>query len=99
MSDGTLRYLLLLAALLTRRAPGLMVLNEPETSLHPQLLKPLARLIGDAAQRCQIIVVTHAGPLVEALAEAGSLRHELTKTLGETTVDGLARASWEWPSR
>ena len=43
LSDGTLRYLLLVAALLTPRPPQLMVLNEPETSLHPDLLPPLAR--------------------------------------------------------
>ncbi|MDP1068932.1 AAA family ATPase, partial [Klebsiella pneumoniae] len=35
LSDGTLRYLLLIAALLTPRPPTMMVLNEPETSLHP----------------------------------------------------------------
>src|SRR5262249_61822725 len=44
-SDGTLRYLLLIAALLSPRPPTLMVLNEPETSLHPDLLPPLGRLI------------------------------------------------------
>jgi predicted ATPase len=44
LSDGTLRYLLLIAALLTPRPPGLMVLNEPETSLHPELIPPLARI-------------------------------------------------------
>jgi predicted ATPase len=43
LSDGTLRYLLLVAALLTPRPPQLMVLNEPETSLHPDLLPALAR--------------------------------------------------------
>ena len=48
LSDGTLRYLLLVAALLSPRPPQLMVLNEPETSLHPDLLAPLARLIGEA---------------------------------------------------
>ncbi|MDX7584871.1 AAA family ATPase, partial [Klebsiella pneumoniae] len=41
LSDGTLRYLLLVAALLTPRPPSLMVLNEPETSLHPDLLPAL----------------------------------------------------------
>ena len=53
LSDGTLRYLLLVAALKTTRPPGLMVLNEPETSLHPSLIGPLARLIGarDASGR------------------------------------------------
>ena len=40
LSDGTLRYLLLVAALLTPDPPPLMVLNEPETSLHPELLAP-----------------------------------------------------------
>ena len=41
LSDGTLRYLLWVAALLTPRPPGLLVLNEPETSLHPDLLPAL----------------------------------------------------------
>ena len=99
LSDGTLRYLLLLAALLTPRPPGLMVLNEPETSLHPDLLAPLGRLIVDAALRCQIVVVTHARSLVDALADAGALRHELEKDLGETRIEGLERIPWEWPAR
>lgn len=99
LSDGTLRYLLLLAALLTPRPPGLMVLNEPETSLHPDLLAPLGRLVIDAAQRCQVVVVTHARSLVDALAEAGAMRHELQKDLGETRIRGLERLAWEWPAR
>jgi predicted ATPase len=48
LSDGTLRYLLLTAALLSPRPPSLMVLNEPETSLHVDLLPALARLIAAA---------------------------------------------------
>ena len=51
LSDGTLRYLLLVAALLSPRPPALMILNEPETSLHPDLLPPLARLIVQASKR------------------------------------------------
>lgn len=65
LSDGTLRYLLWAAALLTPRPPELMVLNEPETSLHPDLLPALARLIHAAAKNTQIIVVSHA-PLPSA---------------------------------
>lgn len=49
LSDGTLRYILWIAALLTPRPPALTVLNEPETNLHPSLLLALARLIGRAA--------------------------------------------------
>ena len=51
LSDGTLRYLLLVAALLSPRPPPLMILNEPETSLHPDLLPPLARLIAKASRQ------------------------------------------------
>lgn len=54
LSDGTLRYLCLLAALLSPRPPELLVLNEPEQSLHPDLLKPLARQIASAARRGQV---------------------------------------------
>jgi predicted ATPase len=64
LSDGTLRYLLLIAALLSPRPPALMILNEPETSLHPDLLPSLARLIMQASKQCQIIVVSHAAALV-----------------------------------
>lgn len=56
LSDDTLRYLLWIAALLTPRPPKLMVLNEPETSLHPDLLPALARLIGVAAKQTQVWV-------------------------------------------
>ena len=99
LSDGTLRYLLLAAALLTPRPPTLMVLNEPETSLHTDLLAPLARLIVRASQSSQIIVVTHAPALVDALAQAGAKRFMLTKELGETHIDEAAYVRWEWPSR
>ena len=51
LSDGTLRYLLLAAALFGPRLPPLLVLNEPENSLHPDPLAPLARLIAVVAER------------------------------------------------
>ena len=100
LSDGTLRYLLLVAALLTPRPPALMVLNEPETSLHPDLLKPLARLIASATERSQLIVVTHAGVLVSALREMeGSTVFTLEKELGETLATGVEAPVWAWPKR
>ena len=64
LSDGTLRYILWIAVLLTPRPPELMVLNEPETSLHPDLLAPLRRLIGRAARETQVVVVAHEPQLV-----------------------------------
>ena len=99
LSDGTLRYLLLVAALLSPRPPSLMILNEPETSLHPDLLLPLARLIASASKTSQIIVVSHAARLVSALGEAGARQIVLSKELGETVVEGEERPSWNWPSR
>jgi len=100
LSDGTLRYLLLVAALLTPRPPELLVLNEPETSLHPDLLPALARLIAKAAERSQVVVVSHAGPLVAALiAEAGASAFTLMKEFGETVVPEAERPAWSWPQR
>jgi len=100
LSDGTLRYLLLTAALLSPRPAPLIVLNEPETSLHPVLLEPLARLISKAAEKTQVIVVSHAADLVSFLAgETGCVRYDLRKELGETVVDGLEPPRWAWPKR
>lgn len=103
LSDGTLRYLLWIAALLTPRPPALMVLNEPETSLHPDLLSALARLIARATERAQVVVVTHAKPLISALAEQpGCHPIVLEKSFGETQIAGsneLGAPCWEWPSR
>jgi predicted ATPase len=103
LSDGTLRYLLLTAALLTPRPPELMVLNEPETSLHPDLLPALARLILAAAAHTQIIVVSHAQLLIENLtAAAACTRLHLFKDFGETKLDGATlfnAPKWNWPER
>jgi predicted ATPase len=108
LSDGTLRYLLWAAALLAPRPAGLLVLNEPETSLHWQLLAPLANLVVAAAARSQIIAVSHSQTLLNALqratAEAGisASAIELVKDFGETSVAGrepLDGPAWHWPKR
>ncbi|WP_108662422.1 AAA family ATPase [Acuticoccus kandeliae] len=99
LSDGTLRFLLLVAALLTPRPPPLLVLNEPETSLHPDLVAPLGRLVAAVSRETQVIVVTHNAPLVEALAGEGALVHRLEKSLGETEIAGIDPPRWAWPSR
>jgi predicted ATPase len=103
LSDGTLRYLLWIAALLTPRPPELLVLNEPETSLHPDLLPALARLIGQAARHSQIIVVSHASRLIAALeGERDCNTLQLEKEFGETRIAGQGRLdvpSWQWPPR
>ncbi|MEP7115527.1 MAG: AAA family ATPase [Ilumatobacteraceae bacterium] len=88
LSDGTLRYLSLVAALLTPRTPELLVLNEPETSLHGSLIEPLARLVVEAAIQSQIVVTTHSSGLAAALAEGtGQAPIVLRRTNGAATVD------------
>ncbi|HEY4212708.1 MAG TPA: AAA family ATPase [Steroidobacteraceae bacterium] len=103
LSDGTLRYLLWAAALLTPRPPPLMVLNEPETSLHPDLLPALGRLISRAARDTQVWVVSHAARLIAALKEDPDCNAiELDKPLGESVVrsaGSLDEPAWKWPER
>ena len=102
LSDGTLRYLLWIAALLSPRPPALLVLNEPETSLHPALLEPLGELIAAASTRSQLIVVSHSAQLIAAMERAGGLVHELEKRAGETRLVGqglLDGPPWSWPKR
>jgi len=57
-SDGTLQYLCILAALLSPRPAPFVVLNEPETSVHPDLFKAMAQLILDASGHSQILLTT-----------------------------------------
>jgi predicted ATPase len=103
LSDGTLRFLLWAAALLTPRPPELMVLNEPETSLHPDLLPALARLISFASERTQIVAVSHSELLILELERTAQCqRIHLEKSFGETTTAAPSTFNaprWEWPSR
>jgi predicted ATPase len=90
LSDGTLRYLALTGALLALRLPAFMAFNEPESSLHPDLLEPLARLIATASRRTQIWLVTHSERFAEALHRfAGVSARTVTKHDGATWIQGL----------
>ncbi|CAH0525735.1 AAA family ATPase [Vibrio hippocampi] len=102
LSDGTLRFLLWVAALLTPRPPSLMVINEPETSLHPDLLPALAKLIIKASQSTQVWVVSHSDTLISELQYHGECHCiQLDKQFGQTLIQGqdlLTTPSWHWPS-
>ncbi len=109
LSDGTLRFLLWAAALLSPQPPSLMVLNEPETSLHPELVAPLASLIRSSAAKAQVVVVTHSRSLLEFLDAVplseepdGALEIQLYKDWGETRISGqtlLTTPRWDWGAR
>lgn len=69
LSDGTLRYLCLLAILCHPNPGPLICIEEPELGLHPDVLPTLADLLKDAAERTQLIVTTHSDILVDALSD------------------------------
>jgi len=69
LSDGTLRYLCLLAILCDPEPPPLICIEEPELGLHPDILPKLADLLVEASQRTQLIVTTHSDILVDAMTE------------------------------
>ena len=87
LSDGQIRFLTLCGALLSYRQPPLIALNEPETSLHPDMLEPLADLIALSAERGQVWVVTHSAPLADAIARrTGQAADLVEKVDGETRL-------------
>ena len=88
-SDGTLQFLFLVAALLSPRPPSVMVFNEPETSINPGLLPPLAELLVSVSTRTQIWMTTHSPVLTAAISKARrSTVVELERVNGETRVVG-----------
>jgi predicted ATPase len=90
LSDGTLRFLSLAGALMAYRLPPFIALNEPESSLHPDLMEPLGRMVARASERTQVWLVTHSERLAEAIRKsgAGAVR-TVTKRAGATTIEGL----------
>jgi predicted ATPase len=69
LSDGTLRYLCLLAILCHPEPPPLICIEEPEVGLHPDILPTIAELMKEASQRTQLIVTTHSDILVSAFSD------------------------------
>jgi predicted ATPase len=90
LSDGTLRLLGLAGALMAYRLPPFIALNEPESSLHPDLMTPLAEMIVKAAERTQVWLVTHSERLAKAIEDtgAGAVR-TVVKRNGATMIEGL----------
>ncbi len=89
-SDGTIQFLALCGALLSYHTPGLIVLNEPETSLHPDIMPALAQLISMASETAQIIVVTHSQKLTDELERISACPiRTVYKEDGETKIENL----------
>ncbi len=91
LSDGTLRYLCLLAILCHPAPPPVVCLEEPELGLHPDILPGLADLLRDASERSQLIVTTHSDTLVDALTDTSESIVVCEKESGHTTLKRLER--------
>lgn len=91
LSDGTLRYLCLVAILCDPAPPPLVCLEEPELGLHPDVLPQLADLLRNASDRCQLIVTTHSDTLVDALTEDAQSVVVCEKPEGQTTMKRLEK--------
>lgn len=89
LSDGTLRYLCLLAILCHPNPPPLVCIEEPELGLHPDILPTLADLLKEASERCQIIVTTHSDVLVDAMTDRPEAVLVCEKATGGTIMNRL----------
>ena len=89
LSDGTLRYLALLAILCHPTPPPMVCLEEPELGLHPDILPGLADLLREASERCQFIVTTHSDTLVDALTDTPESIVVCEKENGQTKLKRL----------
>ena len=92
LSDGSLRYLCLLALLLDPDPPPLIGIEEPEMGMHPDLIPKLADLLIDASSRCQLIVTTHSDILVDALSDQPDSVVICEKHDGQTRMNRLSNA-------
>ena len=91
LSDGTLRYLCLLAILCHPSPPPLVCLEEPELGLHPDIIPGLGELLRDASQRCQLIVTTHSVSLVDTFTDTPECIVTCEKNNGQTTLRRLGK--------
>lgn len=89
LSDGTLRYLCLLAILLDPTPPPLICIEEPELGLHPDIMPKIADLLIDASKRTQLVVTTHSDVLIDALSEQPESVLVCEKHEGQTQIKRL----------
>ncbi|MDF2372653.1 MAG: AAA family ATPase [Rhizobiaceae bacterium] len=90
LSDGQIRFLALAAALLSYRRPPFIALNEPEASLHPDMIPALAQMIARASEASQIWVVTHSQALADAISQrCGVNARTVIRQKGATWIEGM----------
>jgi predicted ATPase len=90
LSDGTLRFLFLLAVLATPEPPPLIAIDEPETGLHPSMLPIIAEFAVEASRRTQVIFTTHSDQFLDAFRETRPTTTVAKWENGETTLTTLS---------
>ncbi|MDE2999602.1 MAG: AAA family ATPase [Gemmatimonadota bacterium] len=95
LSDGSLRYLCLLAVLCDPNPPPVVCIEEPEIGLHPDVIPELARLLVEASSRCQIFVTTHSDILIDALTDTPEAVIVCEKSQGATQLRRLDASELE----
>ena len=89
LSDGSMKYLCLLAILLNPNPPPLVCIEEPEMGMHPDLIPKIADLLVDASERTQLIITTHSDMLVDALSDRPESVVVCEKHNGRTSMNRL----------
>lgn len=100
LSDGTLRFLCLLAILCHPKPPPLICIEEPELGLHPDILPTLSDLMREASERCQLVITTHSDVLVDALTDTPESVVVCEKHAGKTEMRRLDKSDLaDWLDR
>jgi predicted ATPase len=87
LSEGTLRFLWLATLLQSPGLTGVVLIDEPEVSLHPELLSLLTELMREASARAQLVIATHSDRLVRFLEPSEVITLDVEE-------DGAVRAQW-----
>jgi predicted ATPase len=90
LSDGTMRYLALLAILLHPEPPQVVAIEEPELGLHPDIIPHVAELLVRASERTQLFITTHSRMLIDALGDQPESVVVCSKEGGETRMERLS---------
>ncbi len=96
LSDGTLRFLFLLAVLANPSPPPLIAIDEPETGLHPSMLPIVAEYARDAAARSQVVLTTHSPELLDSFGDNTPTTTVVQRRQGETMLHVLSGSELEY---
>jgi len=97
LSDGTLRFLFLIAVLATPKPAPLIAIDEPETGLHPSMLSVVAEYAVEASRKTQVLLTTHSPQFLDAFGEIRPATCVVKWSSGKTelaNVDGKQLERW-----